>query len=140
MWPARIDYEDGDIVLPGYELKKRPDRALLAGGLITLLIPYSISFLVGGVAAIDGGGSDLDEYGTLLIPVFGPFIALGSWDYVTEEGRFVSLANGFTQLAGAAMITSSLLMPEKYLERMAALPGKPEVFVGAGNATLRFRF
>lgn len=140
MWPARIDYEDGDVVPPGYDIKTRPSSSLLSGGLVTLLVPYGISFLIGGVVALDGNDREQEEYGPLLIPVFGPFVSLGMWNSMSEEGAFVMLANGFAQTAGAAMIATSLLMPDKYIERMATLPGKPQVFVGPGSATLRLRF
>jgi hypothetical protein len=140
MWPPRIDYEEGDVVPPGYDLKTRPNRGLLSGGLVTFLVPYGISFLVGGVVALDGSDREQEEYGPLLIPVFGPFISLGMWNSVSEEGAFLMLANGFAQTAGAAMITTAILMPDKYIERMASLPGKPQVFVGPGSATLRLRF
>jgi len=140
MWAEKIDYEEGDVLLPGYELKTRPNRNLMTGGLITLLIPYGISFLVGGAVLLDGNDRRREEYAPLLIPVFGPFVSIGMWDRVSEEGAFVMLANGFAQVAGAAMITSAILMPEKYQERLSKLPGKPEVFVGAGSATVRLRF
>lgn len=140
MWPARIDYEDGDALLPGYELKSRPAKNLMTAGLITLLVPYGISFLVGGGALLSGSNRQTEEYAPLLIPAFGPFVSIGLWDRVSEEGAFVMLANGFTQVAGAAMITTAILMPEQYQERLSKLPGQPRVFVGAGSATLRLRF
>lgn len=142
MWPARIDYEDGDVVPPGYDLKTRPGRGLLTGGLITFLIPYGISFLVGGVFALDGGDREQREFGPLLLPVAGPFVSLGMWDSTKNEepGVFLMLANGFAQTAGAAMIVSSFFVPEKYIERMATLPGKPKMFFGPGSATLRMTF
>lgn len=140
MWPARIEYEEGDVIPPGYDLKSRPDRTLLTGGLITLLVPYTISFLFGGVFALDGSDREQREMGPLLIPVLGPFISMGMWESTSQEGAFVMLANGFAQTAGAAMITAGILMPDKYIERMGALPGKPQLFVGPANATLRLRF
>lgn len=140
MWPLRIDYEEGDIVPPGYEIKTRAEKGLLVGGVVTFAVPYGISFLIGGLIGLTGGNRDQEEFGPLLIPVAGPFITLGKWDTVREEGAFIMLANGFAQTAGAAMIVSSLLLPEKYMERVAKLPGKPEVFVGAGSATVKLRF
>jgi hypothetical protein len=140
MWPPRIDYEEGDVLLPGYELKTRSHKGLLTGGLITLLVPYGISFLVGGGVLLDGNDRRKEEYGALIVPVLGPFISVGLWESTSEEGAFFMLANGFAQVAGAAMITTSILMPEKYMERLGSLPGKPQVFVGAGSASLRLQF
>jgi len=137
---VRADYLEGDVIPPGYELKSRPEKGLLNSGLITFMVPYGLSFFIGGLIAFEGSNREQEEFGPLLIPVVGPFISLGQWDNVDEELSFIMLANGFAQTAGAAMIVSSILMPEKYIERMARLPGKPEVFVGAGSATLRMRF
>lgn len=128
------------MVPQGYELKSRPARGLLGGGLVTFLVPYSMSFLVGGISAVDGSNSAQEELGPLLIPVFGPFVSLGNAERPKETYAFVMLANGFAQLAGAAMITAAVLMPDKYIERLGALPGKPQVLVGAGSATVRLQF
>lgn len=112
--------------------------------MITLLVPYSISFLFGGVFALNGGSNDRDQYGSLLVPIAGPFISIGvgraNGSSVHESEVFFMLADGFAQTAGAAMIVASILVPGKTLERVAALPGKPEVFVGPGSAYLRMRF
>ncbi len=140
MWPARVDYEDGDVVPPGYAIKTRAEKGLLGAGIITFGVPYGISFLIGGLIALNGSNSNQEEFGPLLIPVVGPFITLGQQDRVGEEFTFIQLANGFAQTAGAAMIVSSILLPDKYIERMAKLPGHPEVFVGAGSTTVRLRF
>lgn len=145
MWPNRIDYEEGDDVLPGYDLRTRANRGLFVGGLVTFLIPYGLSFLVGGAIVVSGSDRDIEEFAPLLVPVAGPFITLGTWEPSSfnnddKFGEFILLANGFTQLAGAAMITASILMPEKYLERIGKLPGKPEIFVGAGSASMRLHF
>jgi hypothetical protein len=140
MWPARIDYEEGDDVVPGYELKTRSNRNLVVGGLVTFLIPYSFSFIAGGAAALEGSDRDQEQYAPLLVPVLGPFISLGMFRSVDETDAFILLADGFTQAAGAAMITVGILMPDQYLERIATLPGKPEVFVGAKSATVRLHF
>jgi hypothetical protein len=140
MWPTRLEYEEGDDIILGYELKERSDRGLFVGGLVTLLVPYSLSFLVGGAIALEGNDRDKEEFGPLLIPVAGPFISLGTFNNVDEFDAFILLANGFTQAAGAAMITAGILLPEKYLERVATLPGKPQVFVGAGSASVKLHF
>jgi len=142
MWPARVEYEEGDVIPPGYELKTHPSRGLLVGGLVTFLVPYGISFLAGGAFALNGSNSEQEEFGPLLVPVAGPFISLAMWDstHNEEPSVFLMLANGFAQTAGAAMIVSSIFVHDKYVERMATLPGKPEVFVGPGSASLRLRF
>ncbi len=141
LWPARLDYEEGDDVIAGYQLKDRASRGLFVGGLVTFLVPYTFSLLYGGAALSDGSDSAQREAGPFVVPVIGPFIALGTTDDTIDEfTAFVHLTDGFMQAAGAAMLTASLLMPEKYLERMAGLPGKPQVFVGAGSASLTLKF
>ena len=141
LWPARLDYEDGDDVIAGYQLKTRASRGLFIGGLVTFLVPYTFSLLYGGDALIDGSDRAQREEGPFVVPVIGPFIALGTTDdRIDETTAFLFLTDGFMQAAGAAMLTASLLVPEKYLERMAGLPGKPQVFVGAGSASLTLKF
>ncbi|MRG92258.1 hypothetical protein [Polyangium spumosum] len=149
--PRRIDYEEGDILLPGYELKTRPSRSLLIGGIVTFAVPYGLSALVGGAFAFDDNDRDSETFGPLLVPVFGPFITLGVDNARTQEFpnprssdedlfSFFMLLNGFTQMTGAAMIAAALLVPEKYLERAQALPGRPELLVGGSSAAVRLHF
>ncbi|MDC0747635.1 hypothetical protein [Polyangium mundeleinium] len=149
--PRRIDYEEGDILLPGYELKTRATRSLVVAGLVTFAVPYGLSALVGAAYAFDDGDRDAESFGPLLVPVFGPFISLGIENArdsefpnprSTEDDvfTFFMLLNGFTQMTGAAMFAAGILVPEKYLERAKALPGKPELFVGGSSAAVRFHF
>lgn len=148
--PRRIDYEEGDILLPGYELKVKPNRGLVVGGIVAFAVPYGLSALVGGASALDGENNS-ETLGPLLVPIFGPFITLGVTNARTNEFpsqrssdddlfSFFMLLNGFTQLTGAAMFAAGILVPEKYLERAQALPGKPELFVGGSSAAVRFHF
>ncbi|MDC3985363.1 hypothetical protein [Polyangium jinanense] len=149
--PRRIEYEEGDILLPGYQLKVQPTRSLLIGGIVTFAVPYGLSALVGGAYAFDDNERDSELFGPLLVPVFGPFISLGIENSRAQEFpnarstdddlyAFFMLLNGFTQLTGAAMIAAGILVPEKYLERAQALPGKPELLVGGSSAAVRFHF
>ncbi|MDI1432809.1 hypothetical protein [Polyangium sorediatum] len=149
--PRRIDYEEGDILLPGYELKTRATRSLVVAGLVTFAVPYGLSALIGGAYVFDDGDRDAETYGPLLVPVFGPFISLGIENARTSEFpnprstsddvyTFFMLLNGFTQMTGAAMLAAGLLVPDKYLERAQSLPGKPELFVGGSSAAVRFHF
>ncbi|HVK66019.1 MAG TPA: hypothetical protein VM694_16165, partial [Polyangium sp.] len=107
--PRRIDYEDGDILLPGYELKTRATRSLVVAGLVTFAVPYGLSALVGGAYAFGDQENYAETYGPLLVPVFGPFISLGVENAQTPEFpnprsseddiyTFFMLLNGFTQM------------------------------------------
>ncbi|MDI1451642.1 hypothetical protein QHF85_46805, partial [Polyangium sp. 6x1] len=149
--PRRIEYEEGDILLPGYELKVRPTRSLVVGGIVTFAVPYGLSALVGGAFAFDDNDRDSETFGPLLVPIFGPFITLGidnsrrqefpnARDSDDDVFAFFMLLNGFTQMTGAAMIAAGIFVPEKYLERAQALPGKPELLVGGSSAAVRFHF
>jgi len=140
-WPPRIEYEEGDAVVPGYSIKTRSNRGLVVGGLVTFLVPYSISFLLGGFVVLEASDSKRNEYAPILVPVLGPFISFGTWEErIDETDAFLLLANGFAQAAGVAMLTAGILVPDKYLERLAELPGKPQLFVGAGSASVRLQF
>jgi hypothetical protein len=143
--PRRIEYEDGDPILPDYTLTTKPDRALVTGGLVTFVVPYSLSSIV-GLAALTSNSTG-NTITALLVPVAGPFITVATIQGQYQPGpppdriaTYFLLIDGFTQLAGAAMFTAGMLVPEKYLERTAKLPGKPEILVGGKAAAIRFHF
>jgi hypothetical protein len=137
--PRRLDYEEGDPILPEYQLKTKLDGGLLVSGLVTLLVPYGISTLF-GAAYLGDGGSEAEAAGAMLVPLAGPFITIAASDEDNEIGTYFLLLDGFAQLAGAAMITTSILLPDKYLERTAKLPGKPEFLIGGTSAAVKLHF
>ncbi|UQA63436.1 hypothetical protein [Polyangium aurulentum] len=137
--PRRLDYEDGDPILPEYQLKTKADRGLMVSGLVTLLVPYGISALF-GAAYLSDGGNDAEEGGPMIVPLAGPFITIATSDEDDEIAKYFLLLDGFAQLAGAAMITTSILFPDKYLERTAKLPGKPELLIGGTSAAVKLHF
>jgi hypothetical protein len=138
LWPKRLDYEEGDYILPEYTLQTKANRGLVVGGVVTFSVSYGLSLFVGGIGALSGdrGG---EAFGTLILPLAGPFIAISTSD-ADPFGTYVLLLDGFTQIAGAAMFTAGLLVPDKYLERAAKLPGKPELMLGGKSAALKLHF
>jgi len=137
--PRRLDYEDGDPILPEYQLKTKADRGLLVSGLVTLLVPYGVSALF-GAAYLSDGGNDAEVVGPMIVPLAGPFITIAASDDDDEIATYFLLLDGFAQIAGAAMITTSILLPDKYLERTAKLPGKPEFLIGGTSAAVKLHF
>lgn len=142
--PRRLDYEEGDPILPEYQLKTKPDRGLVVSGLVTMLVPYGISALF-GAAFLGDGGRDSEVIGPMLVPFAGPFITIaasyGNENNGPEEiATYFLLLDGFAQIAGAAMFTTGMLLPDKYLERTAKLPGKPEIFIGGTSAAVKLHF
>ena len=140
--PRRLEYEEGDIILPGYELKSKPTKSLLTGGLVTFFVPYGLSAIFGAALLAEGGDRESAEFGPLVLPVIGPFITLGQNDDTSPDRyySFFMLANGFTQATGAAMIAAAILVPTQYLEFTDRIPGKPEVSLGPASASVKLSF
>jgi hypothetical protein len=139
IFPRRLDYEDGDEIPPDYQLKTKADRGLVVSGLVTALVPYGISALF-GAAFLSEGGSDAAEGGPMLVPLAGPFITIAMRERTDQIGTYLLLLDGFAQLAGTAMFATGILLPDKYLEHTAKLPGKPELFIGGTSAAVKLHF
>ena len=73
--PALLPYRSGLPVPPGYKLEHRSANGLIIGGAASLLVGY--------VTAIAVGGGDNFKNGTgwVVIPVIGPWAAIGARSY-----------------------------------------------------------
>jgi hypothetical protein len=139
IFPRRLDYEEGDVIPPDYTLKTKPDRGLVVSGLVTALVPYGISALF-GAAFLSEGDDDAARVGPMLVPLAGPFITIAMSEDNDRLGTYFLLLDGLAQLAGTAMFATGMLLPDKYLEHTAKLPGKPELFIGGTSAAVKLHF
>jgi hypothetical protein len=110
--PARLRYEEGDPIPPGYHVVHRSRQGLVIGGSIMFLVSYGISLSVAFIYDFK------DETNWLTIPVAGPWLMMyhrsqpdcdsQSGNGCVEQGleailRFYLGADGVVQAAGAAM-------------------------------------
>jgi hypothetical protein len=115
----RIPYQEGMEIPPGGQVIKRRRMGLAIPGTVFFAIPYLSTLIVWT------SEPSLDRErvsGAVLVPVFGPFIALAQLsteDYVWAGGLKFGLAfNGIMQLVGVTMMTFGF-MGKSYLEYYA---------------------
>jgi hypothetical protein len=112
-------------------------------GSITFGAPYVVSALA-AATILSAGGSDGGEFAPLLIPCVGPFVTIAT-ARAEGAGTFWLVLDGLTQTGGVVMFIAGLISEEKFLRR-APYPStptalfKPEVLVGAGSTSLKWRF
>jgi hypothetical protein len=104
--PKTLDWSEGDQVPPGYHLDTQVRKGLVIGGSVTFGAVYMLSV----TAAAFGGARQL------LIPVAGPFVAIGESQATDGEAAALVL-NGALQVGGLAMLIAGLAAPRKVLIR-----------------------
>ena len=135
-----MPYQEGQPIPLGYEIRRRATRGLLITGAVAFSSTYLPSAIAGGAVA---GAADYVGWGEpLLIPLAGPFVAIG---VAHTKGLFTValVANGLVQNAGAAFFLTGLFMDETILARMKATSAgryMPTVHVGPGSAAMRWQF
>ena len=77
--PALLPYRAGMPVPPGYRVEHRSANGLIAGGLTTLIIAYGTAIVVGANGHFQNG------MGWLVLPVVGPWAAIGARSYHCEN-------------------------------------------------------
>jgi hypothetical protein len=148
--PAVLPYRDGQPIPPGYRLEEKRSSGLLYGGLTMWAVPY-----VTGLITAAGYGFPHGS-GWLVVPVLGPFIAMGSrsincnldriqydpnvelkdieqqcMDSAIDEVTVVALltVSGLLQVSGAVVTTAGVASTETQLVRsdVARLSVRPVV-------------
>ncbi|EYF08571.1 hypothetical protein [Chondromyces apiculatus] len=113
-FPKQIPYEEGMQIPDGYTLEMRARRGLVIAGAVTFGTMYGLS-LIGGVQSISDGNGD---FGALVVPLVGPFIALATSDAsIDGELGAVLVVDGIAQIGGALMLLGGLLSQKKVLIR-----------------------
>ena len=74
-YPALLPYREGLPVPPGYRVEHRSANGLVAAGLASFLAAYGTALVVGA------GESFSDGTGWLVVPVIGPWAAIGARTY-----------------------------------------------------------
>jgi hypothetical protein len=136
--PPTLPYDETRPIPPNYKLEERSNKPLVVTGFSLFALAYGISLGVSTII-LSFDSRDGEELAPLLIPVVGPFITMATFD----EGSATLTLNGITQTAGLLCILIGSFATEKVLVRIdppAAAMTTPEVLVGPGSASLRWRF
>ena len=141
MRPTYLEYEPNKPIPPGYRLASGIRKGLVIPGSIMFGISYVISIIPGAVTQesyeYDSSSNGVPFKPSLLfIPVLGPWIALGTvHDYTSCSSssyssyycsdtdaktdvamwRVMLIIDGFSQTAGALLVTLGIAMPWKKL-------------------------
>jgi hypothetical protein len=140
-------------VPPGYELRAKWNVPLLAGGGIVLGMTYTMSLVYGAGKSFENG------LGSLAVPIFGPWMALGARDFscnvdtggtvdeieASQKKAEACIANqtatagilvglGVGQLVGTSLLMVGLLDREKQWIRSDLLGIRARVDVVASPA------
>jgi hypothetical protein len=143
----RIPYQEGMEIPPGGHVIKRRRMGLAIPGTIFFAIPYLSTVIVW---TSEPAFDRTRVSGTVLIPVFGPFIAAAqasASDYYYSSGLRAGLIfNGIMQLVGVTMMTFGF-MGKRYLvyyadvnDRQVAFRLTPFASRDGGGASLGVTF
>ena len=78
-YPALLPYREGLPVPPGYQVEHRSANGFIVGGLATLGVAYGTAFIVAASADFKDGT------GWLVLPVIGPWAAIGARSYQCDN-------------------------------------------------------
>lgn len=76
--PPLLPYREGMPVPDGYTVVERPATTLITSGLIGLGVSYGTAVIIGASQGFENGT------GLLVIPIFGPYAAVGTREYECE--------------------------------------------------------
>jgi hypothetical protein len=137
--PARLRYEEGDPIPPGYHVVHRARQGLVIAGTVVFAVSYGIAL---SVAMID---DFKDQTNWLAVPIAGPWLMMynrtrpdcndSTGSGCVEEGletilRFYLAVDGVAQAAGVTMLSFGmagrdlLVRDDRYAAvRMNVMPG-----------------
>lgn len=136
--PPTLPYHEDRPIPPNYRLDERSNKALIITGFSLFGLAYGISL---GVATIvlSGNSNDGEQFAPLFIPVVGPFITMATFE---DDASATLTLNGVTQSLGVISILIGIFATDKVLVRVDPFAASltPEVQVGLGSGSLRWRF
>jgi len=149
--PAILPYRSGLPIPPGYRVEHRSANGLIAGGLVSFTVSYIAALAIG---AGDGFG---DGSGWTVLPVIGPWAAIGARSYHCDNdptqatkcvtGAFnevqtiaILSADAVVQATGAVLFLAGLGSGEDDLVRSDIETGVRFAPRGVGSTGVGFGF
>lgn len=135
--PPTLEYVEGQPIPPGYRVHTRTrTRVAIAGG---SLFGGAYLLSVAMASVIEDSHSSSRTFIPLVVPVAGPFITIAT---AGSEGASTLLLvlDGLAQTSGVVMFIAGLASQDTVLMRNDLLGAVPEINVGPGGASARWRF
>lgn len=112
-YPPLLPYRAGLPVPPGYRVEHRSANGLIGGGLASLLIAYTTAIVIGASADFKDGT------GWLIVPVVGPWAAIGARSYHCANDPL--LANQCVSGAFSEVQTMAILSADAVVQATGAV-------------------
>jgi hypothetical protein len=143
--PEELPYTSGGPIPKGYKLEERYSYGLLIAGPTLFALGYALSAftaaekLSDSPPSINGGLIDRTPWGTLYIPIAGPFAFSG---YAPQGSAFIYVFEGIAQVTGVGLLLGGILRPKEMLvkDKDAEAAFQPTLRVGPRSMQLEMHF
>jgi hypothetical protein len=102
-----LPYREGLPIPPGYRVEHRSANGLIAGGLVTLIVSY------GAALAVGLGDGFKDGTGWTVVPVIGPWAAIGARSFHCENDPLKAnecVKNAFSEVQTIAILSGDAVV------------------------------
>lgn len=106
-YPAILPYREGLAVPAGYRVEHRSANGLIAGGLVTMVVAY------GAALAVGVGDKFKDGTGWTVVPVIGPWAAIGARSFHCANDPLQANAcvkNAFSEVQTIAILSADAVV------------------------------
>lgn len=131
--PARLQWQPGEAIPPGYSVADGPDKRFVIGGITTFGALY-VSSVIGGLIGVAAGAGD--EFSPLFVPLVGPFLTVATSN-ADRAAAYVLALDGIGQIAGGTFFLVGFLKKDHWLKRDDLAP---QLSIGPHGASLRMEF
>lgn len=146
--PKEMPYDPQKPIPEGYHLETHKNRKLVGIGAGLTGGAWIFSVVLASAIIGENNGNDLG-YGPLYVPIFGPFIALGTSNLDFGNDGYVGavlILDGLVQAGGTALFIAGMvkevnvLVRDKKPAQPPATSLLPDVRIGPTSASLTWRF
>jgi len=106
-YPALLPYREGLPIPPGYHVEHRSANGLIGAGLASLLIAYTTAIVIGASAKFEDGT------GWLVLPVIGPWAAIGARSYSCDNNPLhanACVSGAFSEVQTIAILSADAVV------------------------------